>query len=59
MKKEESMNKALFRLNAKAESEKVYDFLIQLLVSIKSVLKIDTRSTLGLWSSLCSLEVSI
>ena len=30
MKKEESMNKALFRLNAKAKSEKVYDFLIQL-----------------------------
>lgn len=32
MKKEESMNKALFRLNAKAESEKVYDFLIQFFV---------------------------
>lgn len=53
------MNKAFLRLNAKAESEKVYDFLIQLFLSIMSVLKIDTRSTLDLWSSLCSLEVSI
>ena len=47
MKKEESMNKALFRLNAKAESEKVYDFLIQFFLSIMSVPKIDMHKLLS------------
>ena len=46
MKKEESMNKALFRLNAKAESEKVYDFLIQFFVYLGCPI-IDTTSSLS------------